>query len=425
MDLPHHRLSSEAFAALASGGGGRDALQELSAAEYSKHLILLTGVLDSAPDGEQHRFAQLGYDVLAAAWRADRAATETVIRSPSVGTWAQQTLQAYRGDPAVPGAEPSGMLAIAAAAAIRARLPIEIEIPVNGGQIMLPSLGAANVPARMARVCVTGDRALVASIEVPEDPHKDTPGWRGLRRVRIGSFDVLIDDQDPFRMPGLKDLAAHVTSESWDKALLDAWHLLESCHPSAAAEVASGVSVIVPRITPSSGLVSTSSPQAFGAIGMSLPPDPMTGAETLVHETQHLKLGAVQHIGALTLPDDGRRYYAPWRDDPRPLNGLLQGTYAYLGVTAFWREQRHFHDGSRSADAEYARWREATTLGVETIRSSGQLTSAGIAFIDGMAGTLASWNDEQVPAQAQAEAREAADAHLTHWQSVNGPVTIR
>jgi HEXXH motif-containing protein len=413
------------FAALASGGGGRDALQELSAAEYSKHLILLTGVLDAAPEGDQHRFAQLGYDVLAAVWRADRAATETVIKYPSVGTWAQQTLQAYRGDPAVPGAEPSGMLAVAAAAAIRARHPIEIEIPVNGGQVMLPSLGAANVPGPMARVRVNGDRAWVASIEVPDDPHQDALGWRGLHRVRAGSFDVLIDDLDPFRMPGLKDLAAHVTSESWDRALRDAWYLLESCHPSTAAEVACGVNVIVPRITPSSGLVSTSSPQAFGAIGMSLPPDPMTGAETLVHETQHLKLGAVQHIGALTLPNDGRRYYAPWRDDPRPLNGLLQGAYAYLGVTGFWRRQRHFHDGSRSADAEFARWREATALGVETIRSSGRLTSTGTDFVDGMASTLASWNDEQVPALAQAEARKAADAHLGRWQAVNGPVTTR
>jgi hypothetical protein len=40
------------------------------------------------------------------------------------------------------------------------------------------------------------------------------------------------------------------------------------------------------------------------------------------------------------MPDDGHRYYVPWRDDPRPISGLLQGAYAYLGVTGFWRTRR-------------------------------------------------------------------------------------
>jgi hypothetical protein len=39
-------------------------------------------------------------------------------------------------------------------------------------------------------------------------------------------------------------------------------------------------------------------------------------------------------------PDDGQRYYAPWRADPRLASGLLQGTYAFLGVSGFWRCQR-------------------------------------------------------------------------------------
>jgi uncharacterized protein len=74
---------------------------------------------------------------------------------------------------------------------------------------------------------------------------------------------------------------------------------------------------------------------------MSAPPDPIIGTVTLTHEIQHVKLGALLDLVTLTLPDDGRRYYAPWRDDPRPLGGLLHGVYAYLGVTEFWRRQRN------------------------------------------------------------------------------------
>ena len=49
-------------------------------------------------------------------------------------------------------------------------------------------------------------------------------------------------------------------------------------------------------------------------------------AAALVHEVQHSKLNAVIDIVPLVRPGVGhRRYYAPWRDDPRPPAGLLQG----------------------------------------------------------------------------------------------------
>jgi len=198
--------------------------------------------------------------------------------------------------------------------------------------------------------------------------------------------------------------------------------VVEEVHPVVAAEIATAVSVIVPRSNPATGLVSTSSPEAFGAIAMSLPPDPITCAETFAHEIQHLKLGALLDMVQLALPDNGSRYYAPWRDDPRPLGGLLQGAYAYLGVSGFWRRQRQCAEKLHRADAEYARWRTATAEVVETIRSSGRLTPSGMEFVSGMAGTLSTWHDEPVPADAQEEAYRAADSHLTRWQSVNGPL---
>ena len=61
-------------------------------------------------------------------------------------------------------------------------------------------------------------------------------------------------------------------------------------------------------------------------------------ASVLVHECQHAKLNAVLDLIPLSRPDQAR-YYAPWREDPRPLGGLLHGAYAYLGVSDFWRVQ--------------------------------------------------------------------------------------
>lgn len=415
-----HRVSPEAFAALSSGAGGRDALRELTSAEHSKHMILLASVPRAARGTEQYQHARTGYDLLAEAWRTNQAATEKVIRYPSVGVWARQAIQTCRGDSEFSAAEPAAMCAVGAAAAVHAGLTAEIEVPVRDGRISLPSLGAALVADRTAVIRTAGGRATVGSFDIPEDPYQRTQGWLGLHRVHAGPFDVLIDDQDPFRMPDLPDLSSQVTAEAWDASLRSGWHVLESHHPVVAAEVAEAVSVIVPRSAPQAGVVSTTSPEEFGAVGMSLPPDPVTCAETLTHEVQHLKLGALQNMIALTMPDDGRRYYAPWRDDPRPLNGLLQGTYAYLGVTGFWRRQRGIPSGHRKADYEYARWRAAASQSTEVLRSSGGLTQAGLDFVSGIARTLAAWENESVAADAEADAGRANESHLTRWQSANG-----
>ncbi len=102
-----------------------------------------------------------------------------------------------------------------------------------------------------------------------------------------------------------------------------------------AQAVAQLVRVIVPLERPSEGERSSSSPETFGAIALSRPRNATSLAVTLIHELQHLKLSAVIDLVMLTRPDDGRRYYAPWRDDPRPVSGLLQGAYAYLGISGF------------------------------------------------------------------------------------------
>ncbi|HXL87746.1 MAG TPA: HEXXH motif domain-containing protein [Streptosporangiaceae bacterium] len=427
MSMRLHQLPRKVFAELATGGGGQDAVSHLAAAEHSKHMTLIVGVLGAAQGGEQYQLARQGYDLLTAAWRADRDAAETVIRHPSVGVWARRTIQACRGGPVNPGAEPGGLRTIAAAAAIRAGLPTEVEVAVTDGRVMLSSLGTAEAPGDSVIVRSGRGHVKVGPVEVPGSPGEDAPGWLGLRRVRAGSLSVLIDDLDPFRMPDVPDLAPRQqhSAREWETAFGQAWPLLERHHPVTAAEIAATVSVIVPRTGRLAGVVSTSSPEAFGAVAMSFPPDPVTCAETLAHEIQHLKLSALMDIVTLTEPDDGRRYYAPWRDDPRPLSGLLQGAYAYLGVSGFWRRQRRLDAGPRQPEAEFARWREAAAGAVETLRSSGRLTPPGLDFVSGMARTLTAWREEPVSATAQYQARRAAQAHLARWQSVNGALPDR
>ncbi len=195
-----------------------------------------------------------------------------------------------------------------------------------------------------------------------------------------------------------------------------AWPLLS---PASAAEIAAIVRVIVPYRAPDSGLVSTSSPQAFGTVAMSRQPDGYTCAETLVHETQHLKLCALLDLVQLTRPDDGQRYYAPWRTDPRPASGLLQGAYAFLGVSGFWREQRRAAPEPGSPPAGPGRVRALARRrragGGNPARAAGSSPGrAGIRRGDGR--VLDAWRREPVPDDARVVAQHMADRHRAQWQ---------
>ena len=436
----HHRVPRQLFDAVAAGGGGASGVRELAMMQYSKHVLLLYGVLTAAEKaGRNAWMARQGYDLLAAVQRHDPPAAEAVIRYPAVGAWALCTLGALRGDQNGSAAQPGRLSAVAAAAAIRAGLPAEIELPVtpgsdtgqHGGTIELPSLGAASVRGATATLRIADGRAVVVSegdvVEVPADPYQNAPGWRGLHCVQAGALSVLIDDLDPFRMPALSNVAPRMSAAQAsreEETLRQAWSLLERHHPASAAEVAQTVAVVVPLIAAGAELASSSSPAAFGAVAMSEPPDPCACAMTLIHETAHLKLSALSDVVSLTLPDDGRRFYAPWRPDPRPAGGLLQGVYAHLAVAGFWRTQRRICDGvdALRAHADFARWRDAAARTSATLLSSGELTAAGQDFIRGMTRTLSTWQAEDVPAEALALARHEAQQHLERWQHDNGPL---
>jgi len=419
MATSYFRLSAGQLGDLATGGGSPETIGLLCQSQYSKHVLMLEAVAAAAPATGP------ASDLLAQVQREDAAAAEAVMRYPSVGAWAYRTTLALHGGPQLPGATLEGLNAVAAAAASRAGLAAEIDVPAHGGVVMLPSLGAAEVPATsQATVRVARDGTQVEAggecVTIPPD-YQAAPGWRPIRPLLAG---IVVDDIDPFRMPADPRLGPAPDLARWRSACDDAWTLLHQYHPTVAAEVAAVITAVVPLAKPSSGLDSSSSPEAFGAIAMSEPPDPVEAALALAHETQHMKLSAVLDLVRLLRPDDGSLYYAPWREDPRPVGGLLQGAYAFLGVTAFWRRQLHRAAAPDFlAEVEFARWRDAVALACGTLLDSGQLTDDGELFVAAIAETLRPWRDESVTDQAQRLADEENERHTTRWTSQNGPVT--
>lgn len=433
MNLEAHAFPRALFDSLADGRVEKDAIRTLAAAQHSKHLHLLRSVVREAEaaGADQARLARHGYEVLTAVQRADRLAVDAVLRYPAVGAWAERTLRGLRDGSPMPGAKPARLCAVAAAAATRAGVAAEVELRPADGIVVLPSLGAAMICTSAATVFISGDTAEVRSpagrIEIPGEPGRQAQGWLPLRRIREGTLEVIVDDLDPFRMPSVSGLASRLSTgemTSWVASVQQGWRLITAHHPSLAQECRAAVTMIVPLISPPRGQVNSSSRETFGAIALSQPLDPYTCAVTFAHEIQHLKLSALLDLCNLTEPDDGRRYYAPWRPDPRPLSGLLQGTYAYFGVCAFWRRERELAPATvrTRADAEYALWREGVTRAIETLGSSDRLTTTGADFVKRMERTVSSWRDDPVPRAARDFARDKTQRHIVRWERINGPL---
>ncbi|MBN6052930.1 hypothetical protein JYK22_13415, partial [Nonomuraea sp. RK-328] len=452
-------LPGEAFAALARGGGGAAAVRHLRASERGRHMLLILGVVRAAEQaGHPHAgAAERAYAALAALERAAPAAVDTLIRYPAVGAWARSTAGALLRGPggAWGGHDPARLGAVAAAAALRAGLPYEGEAPVAAGHVTLPSLGCLAVPGEDGLVRLTvrpGGHLTVgpSEVTVPEvtmheaavdgragrwrgtvpGADAESPAWRGLHRLTAEAggrrLAVVLDDLDPYRWPaGSARRGPLPASERAALAarLRDAWRVLESGHRTLAEETAAIVTVLTPIDAPERDRTrSASSADHFGTLALSAPPDGLWLAGTFAHEVQHAKLGALLTLVPLLRPDDGRRFYAPWRDDPRPAHGLLHGAYAFLGVTGFWRRQRGLLEDEEDrfrAEVEFARWREAAYAATGTLAASGLLTEAGEAFVAGMRGTLEGWLKEPARERADTAARHDSDRHRARWNAAH------
>ncbi|MFI6484577.1 HEXXH motif domain-containing protein [Nonomuraea sp. NPDC050663] len=414
MELGLHELPARAFDLLAAGAGGADAAALLVAAQHSKNRTLITGIADQAES------AQPGFQLLAEMAREAPDAVRAVITYPAVGLWALRTLRALLHGERVM-VEPARLGAVAAAAAVHARVDCRIQVPTDGNGLTMPSVGRVMTGVTGLVEIEVRDGALSVDgrfVDIPQDRE----WWVPLRRIGVqGGPCFVIDDLDPHRWPQTEELRDRLSGAevaTWQSCLDEAWGLLAKDHWTIAMESQLILSAFVPISAPAGSQNSASSRTAFGAMAASTPFDGLWLASTLAHEVQHAKLGAILDMTPLTRPDE-RRYYAPWRPDPRPLSGLLQGTYAYLGVAGFWRRQREADNEPRS-HAEFAHWRRSAFDACRTLLDSERLTPQGERFVMGMTRTLSTWLDEAVPGDALMEAHRQAEAHRVAWTSRNG-----
>jgi uncharacterized protein len=440
------RLTADQFHDLAAGYGDPAGVSVLTAGQVSRRMLLVGAVVAQADARGLRRAARLdeAVDLLTAARRRAPERVRWVLGHPYLAAWAHRCLRLLDS----PGTAPvlpdlAHLHAVAAAAATRAGLPFEVVLPARDGVLALPTLGAAyglgDGPVRVTggadglvlagaagRVGVPDPAAVEPLCADVPDPAGGGTGWAARRVVDLPGLSLTVEDVDPYRdcypWPPRRRLTG-VEAARLAGLLAGAWRVVDADHPRHARVIRVALRSVVPVTGPDGGdrAVSAASRLAYGSVAVSVPEDPVTLALLLVHEVQHMKLGGLLDLVPLHRDDGVARHHAPWRADPRPVEALLQGTYAHLGVADFWRVRRRHEQGpaARRADFEYAYWSTQAARAAHTLRGCETLTDRGRVFVDGMLSTLDGWRDEPVPAGVAGVVRELTTASAVRWRLAN------
>jgi HEXXH motif-containing protein len=381
---------------------------------------------------------------------------------PLTGPWARSCLRGLDGGPGTPAEQRelrrdlAYFSAVAAVAAAVAGIPFATRLTARAGVLTLPSLGALHTAAAGDVPVDVTHRAGTLTIRQPDAPdvrvhlEHGTGAWSGapawtpahaLPGLTPDAPPMPLDDLDPYREPPYRthrgSLSGVATLDDAErKRWLQAWSGTAAALRSGGAHRLTEAAVLLRCLVPlemppeadtGRGSCSATRGEAFGALLSSTPPDPVTFAATLVHELQHAKLAALTDLLTLHRAGPEARYFAPWRPDPRPYDGLLQGTYSHLAMAAFYqRRALAARPPEREwAWAQHARYHAQVGAALPALVGSPDLTVPGRRFVDELAATYEKLADHPAPRDHAARARAYVKSARALWTQRHAPALPR
>ena len=181
-------------------------------------------------------------------------------------------------------------------------------------------------------------------------------------------------DRDDESYPADPDLTALRSAEA----------MIAQMWPEEARDIATFVKIVAPYrdASPNHTAFTVSSRQGAIFIG-SAPPLPT--AEMILHEKAHVKLRQIQKLDPLLRDplDDTLRVPVPWRPDPRPIPGILEGLYVFAHVGEFYRRVARAA-GSVEAAARQRQLSADLNHALGVLQAHARLTDMGRVFLDAM-----------------------------------------
>ena len=438
-----HRLAPAEYAALST----RATALDRQASALSRHLLQIRALLDHVrkhhPEAGQAADLAGSFRALAALQHLAAEQVGASLRAFEVGVWSAWCLRRIVGglrDDVPLAVDLAHLGAVAAATAIAAGTDAEVRVPVRDGWLALPRLGRLRVAAtgtwgtaalrcESDSLTVAGDGFTAHSPIAARTPQGDA--WQPLRTITAGShtpWKLVLDDVSPYRRVFGYEPCDRLRADEvahWQEMIDQAWRQLSEQHPAWAVALRRSLTALVPLASwDAAAGVSVSARDALGVIALTAPSDARQLALTLVHELQHNHLNALHNVAPLYRSSPGRRFYSPWRDDPRPLGGVLHGTVAFLGVADYLRRERRLRE--QVAEVEFAIAVRQIGSGLRTLQGSADaLTAAGRKVVASIADVLAELTGEPVNHRWLRLADDLVAEHHLAWRVRNVRVPPR
>jgi HEXXH motif-containing protein len=367
--------------------------------------------------------------ILAEAEQRDTAAVADILMYPTVGVWLARALHHTMPGRSTAWPELGYLHAVAAAAAIRCGCHHTVRVPVWHGLVSLPTVGHVRIPGSFpvgsVVVSCAGTNSVVhvndaVTIRLDNTNPAFTPTQQHVCVSRGVTLRAWLEDTDPyngFSAPGKPVALSESERTEWRKLLDEAWDVLTSNHAAHARELAAGLRALMP-IAADVDTVGASAPSAFGGIRLSTTGSAPAFAEALIHEMQHSKLNALLTLVKLSDDDHGARYLAPWRDDPRPLVGIVHGVYAFTCGVEFWLTEAETAADTDTSGIAFAiaHRRLQIRRAIRVLTDSGHLTPPGVALVDTMSARLAVCEQTPVTPAVSRTATAMIDDHQALWR---------
>jgi HEXXH motif-containing protein len=381
---PALRIATLPCAATALHGAGDEALQEFRNAAALDALARLVGLPRRARNASGVLLEQLEE---VGSWLVGRPASQLrgICEQVAFRVWLGDVERALGAD-------------TAQLDTLLARLPYVFlrDLPEMGRRVWqasIPASGRASplgltyryraafsdVPATIELATIDGNGGVARVVS----PH-------ALTRVerKFALLDVEIFDTGDF--PELSRLnsenGAELAASAVDprEHLAAAFHFLIEAWPECLPDLMAVFRGVLALDAPGGHTYSASCPTAplIVQLTLRLKEFPTVLAETIVHETAHLKLHTLHEMEPLLVDDGVPRYHHPWRTDLRPLQGVLLGAHAFLNVAHMY--QHAIQNGSndpfvhREHETRLAEVCEA----LQTLEEHAQFTDTGRSIFE-------------------------------------------
>lgn len=207
--------------------------------------------------------------------------------------------------------------------------------------------------------------------------------FRGGIRLENGSWyrravgDFLTDEQyaDPYD---------DATNGQFNRGI----EILSARAPRVFDDLLVHAKVIVPTCADASTGFSLDTCRA--AMFINLEEQMVDTVDHMVHEAGHNKLDTVNDLYPLLQPEDAGLFPSPWRQDPRPMEGIVHGAYVFTLVGHTFAKMMQEDSDLAALSVRVDLYKDQVAEALETINANAQFTNAGQEFFN----ALWAWHEQ-------------------------------